>query len=158
MNKILNSDILKIIARIMVGLVFLIFGLEKIPVPNVFAGEIMNYGFFPLFSVNLIAIFLPWVEVLVGIFVLLGIRLQSAATFSGILMILFIISVGIAMAKGLDISCGCSSSHNIKVGWQKIFENLGYLILCIYIFIFPNSKFSLDYIYGKFTENRKANN
>lgn len=144
MKKILNSEIINIIARLLLGLVFLFFGIEKISNPNSFAVEILNYGFFPLFSVNIIAIILPWVEVLVGIFILLGIRLKSSSLLGGFLMLFFIISVAIAMMKGLDISCGCSSSHDLKVGWQKIFENLGHLILSIYIFFFPASKYSLD--------------
>lgn len=128
----------------MLGIVFLFFGIEKIADPAKFSKEIMNYGFFPFFAVNLIAIILPWIEVLVGLFIILGIRIKSASLISAALMTMFIISVGIAMALGLDINCGCSASHDLKVGWQKIIENLAYLVISFYLIYFPNSILSID--------------
>lgn len=146
MYKLLNSEILKLLARIMVAIVFLFFGVEKIAAPAKFAKEILNYGFFPLFSVNLIAIILPWIEVIVGFALLFGIRIKSSAFLSGMLMLGFIVAVGIAIAMGLDISCGCSASHDLKVGWQKIIENFAYLILSTYLFFFSSTKIGIDRI------------
>lgn len=143
MQKLLNSEILKLIARVMIALVFLFFGVEKIVNPEKFANELLKYGFFPYKLVNLIAIILPWIEVLTGAALVFGVKIRSMATLSGLMMLAFIISVGTAMAMGLDISCGCSSSHAQNVGWQKIIENLCYLVLSVYLFVFPESKLSV---------------
>lgn len=143
MQKLLNSEILKIIARIMLALVFLFFGLEKIVAPEKFAKELLNYGFFPYKLVNIMALILPWVEVLTGMALVVGVKIRSMAVLSGLMMLAFIASVGAAMALGLDISCGCSSSHAKNVGWEKIIENLCYLVLAVYLVVFPESKLSL---------------
>ncbi len=124
----------------MLALVFVFFGVEKIVRPEKFATELLNYGFFPYKLVNLIAIILPWIEVITGTLLIFGVKIRSMAALSGLMMLAFIISVGAAMAMGLDISCGCSSSHAKNVGWEKILENICYLVLSIYLVLFPDAK------------------
>jgi hypothetical protein len=59
-------------------------------------------------------------------------------------MFVFIFMVAIAWARGLDISCGCSSAHPQQVGLPKMLENLGLLILLQLISINPMNKFTLE--------------
>jgi len=155
MTKYLNNPILILIFRLVVGFIFLSFGASKINIADKFASEIGNYALMPEFSLNIIALILPWLELMVGIFLILGIRLRATAIISSILLIIFIIAVLSAMIRGLDINCGCSSTHPQKVGIPKILENFGLLILSILIIIFPNSKLGIEYFANKMSNEIK---
>lgn len=144
MIKYFNNPILVLIFRIIVGFVFLSFGASKINITEKFVNEIANYGLAPEFMLNISAIILPWLEIVVGLCLILGVRIRSNAILAAFLLIVFIAAVLYAMAMGLDINCGCSSTHPQKVGIPKVLENTGLLILSIFMIIFPNSKFSLE--------------
>jgi putative oxidoreductase len=149
MNKILGNPIIILIARVILGFIFISYGAGKIAAPDKFAGEIANYALMPEFSLNLIAMTLPWIELIVGILLILGIRLRSSAVIIAGMMLFFIFAVTWAIAMGLDINCGCSSTNPQKVGLPKLLENIGLLVLSIWIFIFPERKFSLESIIEK---------
>jgi len=154
MTKYLNNPILILIFRLIVGFIFLSFGASKIAITDKFASEIGNYGLMPVFTLNLIALFLPWLELIVGILLILGVRLRTSAMISTVLLLMFIGAVAFAMIMGLDINCGCSSTNPQKVGLPKIAENAGLSILSIIIFAFPNSKIGLE---SFFTKNLNGN-
>ena len=144
MKKILGNPIIILIARVILGFIFISYGAGKIGTPDKFAGEIANYALIPEFSLNLIAMTLPWIELIVGILLLLGIRIRSGAIITAGMMLFFIFAVTWAMAMGLDINCGCSSTNPQKIGLPKLMENIGLLILSALVFIFPERKFSLE--------------
>jgi uncharacterized membrane protein YphA (DoxX/SURF4 family) len=144
MEKILKSEILKICSRMVLSLIFIFFAIDKIADPVHFAKEINNYKILPDYLINISAIILPWIELFVGFLIFIGAKVKSASIISAGLLIVFIIAVLTAMAKGLNINCGCSGSVAQKVGWVKVFENISLTILCIYLSVFPESKFSIQ--------------
>lgn len=144
MKKMLSDKYFILLARIVVGFIFVAFGIEKIFEPAKFANEIGNYQILPEFLLNLVALFMPWMELVIGLFLLTGIRLKANSVIAGSLLLLFIVAISIAMARGLSISCGCSSSNAQMVGFPKLIENTTQLILCVLIYLAPNNQFSLE--------------
>lgn len=144
MNKIFGNPYIVLISRLVLGFIFISYGAGKIVSPDKFASEIANYALFPEISLNIIALTLPWIEFVVGTLLIFGLRIKSGSAISGVLMILFMLSVVWAMAMGLDINCGCSSTTPQKVGLPKLLENLGLLILSAIIYLFPERKFTLE--------------
>jgi hypothetical protein len=57
--------------------------------------------------INLVAILLPWVEAVAGLFVLAGIWLREAALVITSMTVLFLGVITSALARGLNIECGC---------------------------------------------------
>jgi uncharacterized membrane protein YphA (DoxX/SURF4 family) len=149
MNTLLKSEWLKLASRIALALIFIFFAISKIADPLKFASEISNYRILPDYLINIMAITLPWVELATGFILLTGVRIKASALLCAAMMLMFIGAVGIAMMKGLNISCGCSGSHSSQVGWKKILENTALLILSIYLVFFSDSKISADYISKK---------
>lgn len=149
MKRILDNPFLVLVARIVLGFIFISFGIEKIFDPKNFVSEILNYQIMPVFSVNVMALILPWLELIAGIMLIFGIRLKANALISGGLMFIFIVAIAIAMIKGLDINCGCSSSHPQKVGLPKLLENAGMFFLAAWIYYFPNAKLGLESFVSK---------
>jgi len=154
MIKYLNNPILLLIFRLVVGFIFLSFGASKIGIADQFAADIAKYALMPEFSLNIIAMVLPWLEIVVGILLILGVRLRASAIFSILLLLTFIAFVGFAMMMGFDINCGCSSTNPQKVGIPKLLENSGLMILSGVIFLFPNQKFTLEEFVGNSTNEQ----
>ena len=123
-----NTGIYRVIelaARIVVGLVFLLYGLDKIAHPDDFARAIANYSLLPEALVNLVAVTLPWVECVCGLLLLAGQWVRSAALVSAFLLGVFVIAVSITLARGLDIACGClDADAGRKVGFKLLVEDL----------------------------------
>lgn len=144
MKKILNNPYLNLIARMLVAWVFIYAAIGKITDPQTFAKEISNYALMPLFSINIIALILPWLELFTGVLLASGVRIRTNAIISGGLLLVFVILVLSAMVRGLNINCGCFSHKIVYVGWKKVLENSGLIILCVYLFFLPVKKFSLE--------------
>ncbi len=123
-----NTGIYRVIelaARIVVGLVFLLYGLDKIAHPDDFARAIANYRLLPEALVNLVAVTLPWVECVCGLLLLAGQWVRSAALVSAFLLGVFVVAVSITLARGLDIACGClNADAGRKVGLKLLVEDL----------------------------------
>ena len=113
-----------LITRILLGLIFIIASIDKIIDPAGFARDISNYHFVPFGFENIIAIILPWLELFIGLGLILGIMVDGASVISGILLILFIILIFQATIRGFNIDCGCGLKEGELVGWRKIFEDL----------------------------------
>lgn len=145
MKNFLENPYISIAARLIAGAMFIATGIAKIIEPHQFAREIANYAILPDFLINISALALPWVELISGLLFVVGLRLRANATIIGGLLIVFIIAVASAWARGLNIDCGCYSEiASQKVGLEKILENTGLLILTIYVFINPSRKFTLE--------------
>lgn len=140
MKKLLNNSYLNLAARLFLGVFFIVAGVAKIADPAHFAKEIINYNLTPLYIVNIIALFLPWLELITGLLLAFGVKIKTNSLIIGLLLIMFILMVFSAMLRGLNISCGCfGKASEQKTGWGKVFENLGLLAICVYLF-FSNPK------------------
>ena len=125
MKQVYPFDVVTI--RIFLGFIFLIASIDKIVDPAGFARDISNYHVVPFGLENIIAIVLPWLELLIGLGLILGIMVDGASVISGILLILFIILIFQATIRGFNFECGCGLKEGELVGWRKIFEDLIYL-------------------------------
>lgn len=93
--------------RLLVGGVFVGAGGLKILDPAAFATAVDNYRLVPPVADNLVALTLPWIEVAAGIMVLAGIWLRAAAAVITVLTAVFLLAILSALARGLNIDCGC---------------------------------------------------
>jgi uncharacterized membrane protein YphA (DoxX/SURF4 family) len=93
--------------RLVVGGAFIFAGVLKIADPAKFAIDVSNYRLVPHELINLVAILMPWMEVVAGAFVLTGIWLRAAATVIASMTVMFAIVILSALARGLNIECGC---------------------------------------------------
>lgn len=95
------------IIRIALGAVFLYAGALKAADTNAFAGSIAAYRLLPYFGNYLAASILPWLEIICGVLLVTGWKARTAAIFTILLNLLFIAAMASALARGLEIDCGC---------------------------------------------------
>jgi len=113
------------ILRIILGSIFLYASADKIINPEQFAYAISNYKLLPVELVNFFALFLPWLEAVLGIFLIFGIFEWASLTLYNGLMIFFMLVIVISLARGLNITCGCFSSdpNADKMTWFTLLRD-----------------------------------
>jgi putative oxidoreductase len=90
-----------------VGGIFVYAGVMKIFDPVGFANDIDNYKILPWPLTVRLAFYLPWLEILCGLAVILGLLYRGGLLILTMLISIFIVASIIAKARGLDITCGC---------------------------------------------------
>ena len=131
----LTHPISAFVLRIVLGCVFIYASLDKIRNPGLFAEAVYNYQLLPDVTVNLVAISLPWLELLSGSLLVLGLWMEGSILILSGLMVVFIGALGINLARGLDVHCGCfitQSSDPITI--LTLFRDSLFLLLAFYLF------------------------
>jgi len=97
-----------LILRLLLGMVFLYAAYTKLRQPwMLFAMSIDAYQILPAWAAMLLGHWLPWLELLIGVFLVAGILLRyTAATATGLLVVFFALMAR-AYLKGMAIDCGC---------------------------------------------------
>ncbi|MFQ6109337.1 MAG: MauE/DoxX family redox-associated membrane protein [Candidatus Aminicenantales bacterium] len=106
--------------RLTAGGVFIWAGLLKILDPLGFAQDIANYRMFPQGVSFFLALILPWIEVLCGVFLIFGILRQASAFLLSLLLVSFLLLIASAIMRGIDIDCGCFGRLSHKVDFTLI--------------------------------------
>src|SRR6185436_16375541 len=94
-------------ARLLLGLVFIIASIDKIASPDAFAASIHAYRLTPALIENLLAIAVPWIELLCGMCLVLGVNVRASSFLLTLLLGVFSVAISIALLRGLKIDCGC---------------------------------------------------
>jgi uncharacterized membrane protein YphA (DoxX/SURF4 family) len=107
------------------------------------------YEMLPIPVANLLGLFLPFVEVVIGALLILGALTRVMAALGGFTMFVFIIAIAQAWARGLNIDCGCFGGGGaVAPGetkyFQEILRDIGLVFLAGYLIRYPLTKFSLD--------------
>jgi putative oxidoreductase len=140
-------------ARLYLGWVFILASAYKIAHPASFALDIATYDILPLSLVNPMAIMLPWVEVAAGVMLVLGFRVRAAALAVTGMMFMFIVAILLALAKGLNMSCGCFASQaaveDDPISYLTVLRDAGWLILAAYVVLVDGNAIGLDRLWSR---------
>jgi uncharacterized membrane protein YphA (DoxX/SURF4 family) len=110
--------------------------IDPVPVPTLhwdtpdnFAKNIGNFRMVPRAALNLMAITLPWIEVLAGFMLIVGFWKRPSALLIAAMLAVFLVAIGQAVYRHLDIRCGCEgTTGGRKVGTVALVEDgLGFL-------------------------------
>ncbi|MDP7566608.1 MAG: MauE/DoxX family redox-associated membrane protein [Candidatus Marinimicrobia bacterium] len=131
------------ICRICLGLMFIYASLDKIAHPEEFAKQIGYYKALPFGLENVLAIVLPWTELIVGICLIAGLLVDGATLLSIIMMLVFILAISQAMLRGIDITCGCFkvSADSDKLGLDTIIRDIVFLVMSFIVLNRQERKF-----------------
>lgn len=133
----LASPWLTLRVQIALGVFFVAAALPKIVDPPAFAHMIYNYRIVPGAFVNILALVMPWFELLAGIALILGIWTRTSAALIGALLGVFIVAISFNLARGNAIDCGCfdvaaagkTVAERITDMWWVVIRDLGMLVM-----------------------------
>jgi len=129
--------------RIILGGVFIWAGLLKIFDPLGFAETIANFRVFPQWISFFLALMLPWIEVISGIFLILGLFRHASALILSLLLAAFLVLIVVTIMRGIDIDCGCFGSFSQKMDYKLILTDCVLLFLSLNIFFSKSDHFVL---------------
>jgi len=116
--------------RLFMSGLFLYSGVVKVADPFDFAQSVYNYRMLPLVLITPMALVLPWLEIWSALALLARGALRRAGWICiTVLLLVFTFAKISALARGLDISCGCGTSEAPMTLWD-LAENLFLLALC----------------------------
>jgi len=138
-----------LLARLVLGGVLLLAGYLKFDELDKSQMAVRAYEMLPVPLANFIGIVLPFFEIGMGLLLILGAGIRYSAALGALLMVVFVIGISQAWARGLSIDCGCfGGGGQVEPGTANyltpLLRDIGLLALGIYLFRFPQSKFALD--------------
>ena len=138
-----------LLSRLILGGVLLAAGLLKYQHLDKSQMAVRAYELLPISLANLLGIILPFIEIAIGILLVIGAAIRISAIVGAALMIAFIIGISQAWARGLSIDCGCfGGGGQVAPGTANYLPELlrdgGLALLAIYLIRYPQSKFGLD--------------
>jgi putative oxidoreductase len=141
MRRVIDNDLLTVIARVAVGATFIVASVYKIRDPGAFAKSIWFYHMVPGDLINLMALIIPWVELLCGLALIMGLFYRGAVVLVNIMMVTFIFALCTTIVKGIDIDCGCFKAGQTatRAAWEALVFDL-VLILFTLQLLFSRSK------------------
>jgi len=138
------------VARLVVGGVWVVAGVLKLPEPAANVRAVRAYQLLPEAVVPLVGHALPLLEVLVGACLLVGLLTRASAVLSALMLLAFVVGISSAWARGLQIDCGCfgggagpTADATAKYPWE-IARDTGLLLLSFLLIWRPRSPWAAD--------------
>jgi uncharacterized membrane protein YphA (DoxX/SURF4 family) len=137
------------LARLVVGVVWIVAGLLKLPDPAASVRAVRAYQLLPEATVTVIGYGLPILEVSLGVLLVIGLGTRAVAALSALLFVAYIVGIASAWARGLQIDCGCFGGGGYAADATskypaEIARDTGLLALCTFLVVRPRTKVSLD--------------
>lgn len=124
------------VARLALGVIFLVAAWGKIADPAALAKIIHNYQILPDVFINLSALILPWVEAVIGLFLIAGYATRGASLLSTLLLAVFIAAMAYAYLRGYDTQCGCfTTKADDPISPRTLVRDGSMLVLAIFVMV-----------------------
>ena len=142
-RELITHPWLTIRVQLALGTLFVIAALPKIADPPSFAHMIYNYRLVPANLINLMALIMPWVELLAGLALILGVWKRAALMLIGAMLVVFIVAIGINLGRGNAIDCGCFNVADAGKSYEQrifdmkvdVFRDLGMLLMVAQVWV-----------------------
>jgi uncharacterized membrane protein YphA (DoxX/SURF4 family) len=140
---------LTLLARLILGGVLIAAGALKVGNLQKSAMAVRAYEMLPVWMANLLGYALPWIEIGIGLLLVLGALVKINGLLGALIMLAFIIAIAQAWARGLSIDCGCFGDggavdpEDTKY-LSTIIRDIGLLGLGVFLYFYPKGRFALD--------------
>jgi len=136
LQHMLTHPVLSLIMRLYLAGVFIYASLHKINFPAEFADNIAGYLIVPHWLVNPLAVFMPWLELVSGLFLLAGVRVRAASLLIGGMLVMFTVAVMVALIQDTPIGCGCFQSVGEAISWWTVLRDLVWLAMTVHVYCY----------------------
>ena len=149
------KDVFLVAARVALAVTFIWACIHKIAHPYEFGLQVATYQILPLSLINLQAIILPWVELVVGVLLVVGFLTRGAALVTCGMNVMFIVAIAMALAADLQLQCGCFASAEAgdQMDSSLLVRDAIFLVVGAAVVVLRPDRLTLD----RFLERRRAN-
>jgi uncharacterized membrane protein YphA (DoxX/SURF4 family) len=132
--------------RLTIGGVFAFSGWGKLMTPpENFMAVIGQYQFFPSHVISIIATTVPWLELILGLFLAVGYLTRASATITAIFLASFMFLIARGLVLDLPIAeCGCFGSEFSLTPIQALTLDVSLLVMALMVVMRPPTWLSLD--------------
>jgi len=144
--ELFRNRYLSFVFRIVVGVVFIISGAGKLPEGATFVDQVEEANILPHALAWVYGAALPYVEIVIGALLILGLLSRFAAGIGGLAALSFIIGNSTRLYRGLYGECGCFGN----IAWLQfstrdaLIIDFVLLILALQILVHKGEFLSLD--------------
>ncbi len=137
------------LARLVTGGVWIVAGAIKLPDPASSVRAVRAYRLLPDAVEPTVGYLLPALEIVLGLFLVVGLLTRGAGLVSALLFAAFVAGIASAWARGLEIDCGCFGGGGFEEGasskypWE-IARDLGLMALSLWLVWRPRTHLALD--------------
>jgi len=140
---------LTLLARLILGIVLLVAGVLKVGNLPKSAMAVRAYELLPISLANFLGYSLPWIEIGLGLLLIVGVAVKISGALGALTMLAFIIAIAQAWARGLSIDCGCfggggSIDPEDTKYLSEIIRDIGLLALGIFLYLYPKGRFAIE--------------
>jgi putative oxidoreductase len=135
-----------LVFRLALAAVFLYAGIAKASDPHEFGLEIARYRMVPHGLINVVAIILPWIEIVAGVALVAGLWARAAALQCLGMLVVFVAAILSALHRGLDISCGCfgGGESAARLSTATLWRDLLWLFWALHVALYDRGVLGLD--------------
>jgi len=144
-RKLIDNDLLTAFARLFIGIIFIYASIYKIIEPESFAKSIWYYHMVPGKLINLMALILPWLELLCGVAVIAGVYYRGSVALINIMLVVFIVALAATIMRDLDIDCGCFKAGQTATGpaWRSLLADIGMMVFSVQMMLSRSRRWML---------------
>jgi uncharacterized membrane protein YphA (DoxX/SURF4 family) len=141
--NVMNVAVL--VARVVLGGVFIVAGGAKIGNAAFFAAQIAAFGIVPQPVIGPMALLLPFLEVLLGGYLVIGLYARAAGWIAAIQLLVFAAAIASAVARGLSLSCGCFGPNDQTVtSWPEVGRDVALALVGVFVALRGPGMLALD--------------
>jgi uncharacterized membrane protein YphA (DoxX/SURF4 family) len=119
-------DTLILIARVAIGGVLLIAGALKAGHADTFAPTIAAFRLLPASLVAPLAVGLPFFEIGLGAYLIIGLYTRVAALIALVEFVVFSAAIASVVVRGLPVACGCfGQGDTAPASWLDVLRDIG---------------------------------
>jgi uncharacterized membrane protein YphA (DoxX/SURF4 family) len=144
-----RSAWISLAARLFLGAVWLYYSLPKLTQPEENVAAVRNFEILPSSLITTFAYTQPYLELALGLLLIIGLGTRLVAVLSGVLLLVYIGGIISLGARGIAINCGCGGNGGkVATGHTRytldVLRDLGYLLPALWLLWRPVSKWSAD--------------
>jgi uncharacterized membrane protein YphA (DoxX/SURF4 family) len=147
--RFLPAPWLILACRLYLGYVFIDASIEKILYPQVFATSMVQYDLFPHFLVNLASLWLPWLELLAGVGLVLGLQARLMGLIFVGMLGWFLFAIIVNIFRGNSFDCGCGTAGDDALGWGVVWRDVYMAFIALSIFLFDRGFLAMDRLFQR---------
>ncbi|MBL4590688.1 MAG: DoxX family protein [Phycisphaerales bacterium] len=166
MNKWVESSLLQFPLRVGLGGIFCLAAYTKLGDVQSFAEAIKGFQVVDVENYEHLIVFgaftMPWVEMIAGVLLILGLWTRAGAAIVSLMLVLFMAALmHVIFDDSISADCSCFGDVKIggcssKVGWCQVIRDLVMLVPAVYLVWRGGGVFALDALLSRKTAPLKA--